>query len=59
MCLDIHGGPGALQSDGDDEINGVMGLQANFQPPPVPEPGTLLLFGLGAAALARRRGLSK
>jgi len=51
----IHGGPGALQHDGDDEINGVMGLQANFQPTPTPEPGTLLLFGLGAAAVARRR----
>jgi len=27
----IHGGPGALISDGDDEINGVLGVQSNFQ----------------------------
>jgi len=24
----IHGGPGALQSDGDNEINGIMGARA-------------------------------
>ena len=26
----IHGGPGALVNDGDDEINGVLGLQSTF-----------------------------
>lgn len=54
----IWGGPGALQSDGDDEINGVMGLRADFNPNPVPEPASMLLFAVGAATLgarARRR----
>jgi hypothetical protein len=36
----IHGGPGALINDGDDEINGVLGLDVNFRPPSVPDSGS-------------------
>jgi hypothetical protein len=52
-----HGGPGALQHDGDNEINGIMGTRADFQPPVVPEPETyaLMLAGLAAVGFAARR----
>ena len=53
----INGGPGALQHDGDDEINGLMGLKGDFtQPSTVPEPSTMFLLGSGIlGALTRRR----
>ncbi len=47
-----HGGPSALRKDGDDEINGIMGLKSNYQPGvTVPEPATLFLVGLGFAGI--------
>ena len=59
----IYGGPAAFQNDGDNEINGIMGTQANFQPPnPVPEPETYALLTLGLAAVgwaSRRRKSSQ
>lgn len=42
----IWGGPGALISDGDNEINGIMGLQNDYQQN-IPEPSGLALLGLG------------
>jgi hypothetical protein len=48
----IHGGPGALISDGDNEINGIMGATPDFEPPNVPEPGTLGLLAAGLTVLA-------
>lgn len=53
----IHGGPGALIADGDNEINGIMGLNENFSGNPAPEPASLalVLAALGGLAATRRR----
>ena len=48
----IHGGPGALINDGDDEINGIVGINRDFTPSTVPDfGGTLALFGLSLGAM--------
>jgi hypothetical protein len=48
----INGGPGALQHDGDNEINGVLGLNRDFTPSNVPDGGSsLTLLGIGVAAM--------
>lgn len=54
----IWGGPGALQADGDNEINGVLALRGDFTPTQaVPEPETyaMLLAGLGLLGFTARR----
>ena len=51
----IWGGAGALQADGDNEINAIMGLRDNFTGDPVPEPGTLALFGIALVGFGLRR----
>ncbi len=44
----VHGGPGSLLDDGDDEINGIMGLESDFVPvdPNIPEPASLIIWSL-------------
>ena len=63
----IHGGPGALQADGDNELNAIVGLDENFEPTQPEEPSisvgsngltfqsetTTLLTGLTTAYLSR------
>jgi hypothetical protein len=56
----IWGGPGALQADGDNEINGVLGLNKDFTPvvSAVPIPAALPMLASGLALfgfLARKR----
>jgi PEP-CTERM motif len=54
----IWGGPGAIVRDGDNEINGVMGLRGDYTPTQaVPEPETyaMLLAGLGLLSFTARR----
>ena len=54
----IHGGPSALRDDGDDEINGLLGLRGDFTPEPpneTPEPASILLTGLGLLGQGLRR----
>jgi hypothetical protein len=53
-----HGGGGSLIQDGDNEINGVLGLKSDLTPSTVPESGgTFALFAsaLVAAAVGRAR----
>lgn len=61
----IWGGPGSLLQDGDNEINGVLGLDSDFTPVsavPVPAALPLLASGLSALGFAgwrRRRKLTR
>ena len=50
----IWGGPGALIADGDNEINGIMGLKDDFTQD-VPEPSALALLGFGMLMLRLRK----
>lgn len=46
------GGPGAYLKDGDDELDAVAGFHIDGTPSnPVPEPGTMILFGSGLLGL--------
>ena len=49
----IWGGPGGLQADGDNEINGILALDANLNtiPQGTPVPAALPLFATGLGAL--------
>jgi hypothetical protein len=55
----IWGGPGALIADGDNEINGVLGLDSDFRPPvsevPIPAALPLLLTALGGLGFMGKR----
>ena len=56
----FSGGPGALQHDGDDEIDTVAGLRANGDPsnptnPVIPEPSSLIMGLLGLAGFGAQR----
>jgi hypothetical protein len=44
----IHGGPGALINDGDNEINGILGTRADFT---IPEPASFAISALAFAFL--------
>jgi hypothetical protein len=47
----IHGGPGALEDDGDNELNGIMGAAPDFTHVDVPEPSMFALMMLGLLGL--------
>ncbi|TAJ94524.1 MAG: PEP-CTERM sorting domain-containing protein [Gammaproteobacteria bacterium] len=47
----IHGGSGALVHDGDNEINGIMGLKSDYTPVSVPEPASLVILAMGLLGL--------
>ncbi len=55
----IWGGPGGLQADGDNEINGILGLDADFTPvssdTPIPAALPLLASGFAALGFAGRK----
>lgn len=57
----IHGGPGALIADGDNEINGILGATSAFTPinATVPEPSVLALLGLGFIIISAQRRKAK
>ena len=51
----IHGGPGALEDDGDNELNGILGASLDFNPViSAPEPSPLALLLLGIAGVFAR-----